>query len=204
MNDTVRTLSVGQALEVQDALRRQGLPLSFLKNVTSGTWFLQLNEVMEGRAEIIPTAPVLVDTFRVDYSIKAAYPDWMRARMHPEFDRVDTVEHRFDQVKRWLHPTQECDREISGNQLYHYIKKNKILPTCLALRDLEEIQKLGIEAFRKHFGDNTVFAWKDVVQSRRVDQFVPYLVEHVDQVILRWHWLGRNWYHSSSAARFAS
>lgn len=50
MNDSVLTLSVGQALEVQDALRRQGLSLSFLKDATSGTWFSQLNTVMGGGA----------------------------------------------------------------------------------------------------------------------------------------------------------
>lgn len=213
MNDPVLTLSVGQALEVQDALRRQGLPLSFLKNVTSGTWFSQLNEVIEGRAEIVPVqiesvaapvSPAVPGSFRVDYSIKGAYPDWMEKRMHPEFDRTDTVEYHLDQVKPWLHPTQENGRVIGGKELYQYIKESGILPTCLSLRDLEEIQKLGIGVFRKYFRGKAVFAWKSVVQNRHGYWLVPALIENDGQVILHWDWLDRGWGDGYLALRFAS
>lgn len=213
MKDSVLILSVGQALEVQGALRRQGLPLSFLKGVTSGTWFSQLNEVMEGRAKIVPiqTEPVVTpalstipDAFRVDYSIKGTYPDWMKKRMHTEFDRADTVEYRLDQVKPWLHSTQENGRSIVGNDLYQYIKTADILPSCLSLRDLEEIQKLGIEVFRRHFRGKAVFAWKDVVRLRFGVLFVPCLYEYDVRVVVGWYWLDNGWDVSRPALRFAS
>lgn len=212
MNDSVLTLSVGQALEVQDALRRQGLPLAFLKNVTSGTWFSQLNEVIEGRAQIIPIqvesppapVPTTLDIFRVDYSIKGTYPDWMKKRMHPEFDRVGTVEHHLDRVNLWLHPDQENGGSVGGEALYEHIKKNDILSTCLAFRDLEEIRKLGIEVFRKYFRGKAVFAWKDVVQDRNGDLYVPVLYVSVGRVVLDWSWLGNGWRDFNPAARYAS
>ena len=215
MNDSVLTLSVGQALEVQDALRRQQLPLSFLKDVTSGTWFSQMNEVMCGRAKIVPiqidpkpvatsVAATIPDTFCVDYSIKGTYPDWMKKRLHPEFDRSDTVEHRLDQVSLWLHSDQGSGGRIGGKALYQHIKENDILPTCLALRDLEEIQKLGIEVYRKYFRGKAIFAWKDVVQGRNGRWLVPFLIGHGDQVFLGWHWLDGDWDDFSPAARFAS
>ncbi len=205
MKDSVLTLSVGQALEVQDALRRQGLPLSFLKEVTSGNWFSQLNEVMAGRAEIIRLlipAPTIPDTFRVDYSLMGTYPDCIEGRKHTEFDRADTVEYCLDQVKLWLLHTQENGGVIGGKALYEYIKNSGILSTCLALRDLEEIQKLGIEVFRKYFGGQAIFAWKDVVQFRSGNRQVPCLFAFEGEVVMDWRSLDDDWNDSDPAARF--
>ncbi len=143
-------------------------------------------------------------TFRVNYAIKGIYPEWLKKRLHQEFDRTDTVEYRFDRVKPWLHPTQENGGVIGGKALYQYIRESDILPTCLALRDLEEIQKLGIEVFRQHFRGKAVFAWKDVVQNRDGRLYVPYLVERGGKVVIYWYWLGFDWDGLNPALRVAS
>lgn len=213
MNDPVLILSVGQALEVQDALRRQGLPLSFLKVATSGTWFSQLNEVMEGRAEVVPihdeSVTTLVpsatsDAFRVDYSIKGTYPHWLKQRLHPEFDRADTAEYHLGQVQSWLHPTQKSRRAIDGRELYRHIQDSGILLTCLSLRDLEEIQRLGIEVFRRYFRGKDVFAWKDVVRDDGGRLRVPSLGERGGHLFLLWFSLVSRLKIDDPALRFAS
>jgi hypothetical protein len=213
MSDKFTFGSAGLLHELEMGMDRAGdWDPTLVKLLTSEDHLVHVREYLRGRAKIVPihiekpvTMPMVVnpDTFRVDYAIKATYPEWVKKRIG-EFDRTDTVEYRFDQVKLWLHPTQENGGVIGGKALYQYIGESDILPTCFALRDLEEIQKLGIEVFRQHFRGKAIFAWKDVVQNRVGYLYVPCLVESDGKVVMRWGWRDDGWNDGYPALRVAS
>ena len=161
-----------------------------------------LREGVKG-ATLAPEAPL--DTLiHVDRSIRPVYPDWVKLVMHPELESTGPVEYDLGAVDLWLHDVQKNGQRIEGHKLYEYLKEKKILERCLSLRDGEEIQKQGIEIFRKYFGDKAVSLWKSVVQNRNGDLNVPYLVEYGGQVVLYWGWLDDDWDGYNPALRFAS
>lgn len=123
--------------------------------------------------------------------------------MHPEFDRIDLVEYRLNQVKPWLHSSQKNGRIITGKDLYRHIRDGNILPSCFSFRDLEEIQKLGTEVFRKYFCGKVIFAWKDVIEDRVGRLLVPCLCESGAEVVVDWRWLDYDWDDRSPALRHA-
>lgn len=105
-------------------------------------------------------------------------------------------------IELFYHPKQK-DGYIEGNELYAYLKENKLLEGCLALEDLEEIQNLGVEEFRKYFNGKFVYAWNSV---RHLDSrlHVPFLYADGDRVVLYWAWLGSAWDSYDPALRVAS
>lgn len=158
-------------------------------------------------AERQPPAPkpeVALDTvIRVDRTVKPVYPDWMKKVMHPELEGAGPSEYDLATVEQWLHDDQKGNW-VKGQRIYDHLKKTDTLKTCLGLRDGEEIKKKGIEVFRKVFGKNGVFLWASVVQDRGGYLHAPYLFGYGGEVVALWLWLGRDWYYSSPAARFAS
>ncbi len=213
MSDKFTFGSAGLIHELEMGMARAGdWDPALVKLLTSGDHLVYVREYLRGRAQIVsiqvelPPAPLPTtpDTFRVDYSVRATYPDWMKKRLHPEFDRTDTVERHLDQVNLWLHPDQGNGGRIGGKALYQYVKENGILPTCLALRDMEEIRKLGIEVYRKYFRGKAVFGWKDVVQDSYDNLYVSCLGEYGGQVVVSWSTLDGALGGDTAAARFAS
>ena len=169
-------------------------------------WRTRFAEVLrEGvkRASLLPEAPL--DTLvRVDRSIRPVYPDWVKTVMHPELEPTGLVEYDLGAVDPWLHDGQKNGRYMEGNELYEYLKEQKMLESCLSLRDGEEIQKKGPTVFRRFFQGKAVFLWKSVVQFRCGSLYVPCLCEGGDQVVVHWDWLDDGWGDYFPALRFAS
>ncbi len=145
----------------------------------------------------------LGDIIRVDRKIRPAYPDWMDKPMHPELEAKGPREFDAGKLEQWLYDGQKNGGVCKGKLIYEHLISNNMLESCAGLRDLEEIQKRGIDFFRKHFAGKAVFGWKSVVLNRDGRQGVPYLVGRDGQVVLRWRWLGFDWLGANPALRFA-
>lgn len=171
--------------------------------------FREMLEVQQGRANVVPievkSEPPLDTLIHVDRSIRPIYPDWVKLVNHPKIGNTGPADYDLaTQVKQWLHEQQKNGGSMCGTLLYKDIRGNGILPTCLSLRDLEEIRKKGIVVFRKFFAGVAVFAWKSVVQSRGGGLLVPYLIVRGGRVVVRWGWLEDDWYGRHPALRFVS
>ncbi len=200
---------VGLAHKICLAAEAQGYNPELLNALAEHpSLFEQLLEVQQGRANIVPfekkPEPVLDTLIRVDRSIRPVYPDWMKTVMHPELESTGLVEYDLGTINPWLHDGQKNGRYMEGNKLYEYLKEQKMLESCLSLRDGEEIQKKGLAVFRKFFQGKAVFLWKSVVRRRGGSLNVPYLYEDDDGVVVGWRWLGSSWDGNDPALRFAS
>lgn len=211
-------LDVDQAGEIKAAFRRERgsngskWTNERIKALTERRGLLGgVLDVLEDRADIVPRLvsgkqlEMSLDTLiSVDYSIRPAYPDWVRMVMHPELGLTGPVEYDLGTIDPWLHDDQKNGRSMEGYRLYEYLKDKNMLEGCLSLRDGEEIQKKGLAVFRKFFQGKSVFLWKSVVQGRFGILVVPYLYENGGQVVVDWDWLGGVWDDSNPALRFAS
>ena len=148
--------------------------------------------------------PVLNTRIQLDRAQRLVYPDWMEKVMHPELETMGPSMYDLATVQLWLHDGQKGGNWVKGQTIYDHLKSNNMLESCLGLADGLAIQQKGIEVFRKFFAGKAVFLWKSVVQFRVGDLRVPCLVEHDVGVVVRWIWLGHDWYDVNPAARFAS
>lgn len=140
---------------------------------------------------------------RVDRSIRPVYPSWVKQVMHLELENTGPAEYDLFQLELWLHEDQKNGGRIEGHKLYEYLKNNKMLESCLSLRDGEEIQKKGLTTFRKFFGGKAIPLWKSVVQRVDGSVSVPCLVEDDERVAVFWLWLVDDWDDDCPAARLA-
>jgi hypothetical protein len=146
----------------------------------------------------------LGDIIRVDRSIRPVYPDWMEKPMHPELEMTGPAEFDAGKLEQFLLEKQKTG-VVKGNDIYEHLKQTDTLKTCVGLRDLEEIQKKGIDFFRKHFAGKAVFGFRSVVLGRDYGRLrVPYLLESDGQAVLYWISLGVVWGADDPALRFAS
>lgn len=211
MSDKFTFGSAGLIHELEMGMARAGdWDPALVKLLTSGDRLVHVREYLRGRAQFVPiqvevSVPEELDTIiRVDRSIRPVYPDWVKTVMHPELEPTGLVEYDLSIIDPWLHDGQNNGRSMGGNKLYEYLKEQKMLESCLSLRDGEEIQKKGIAVFRKFFRGKAVFLWKSVVQDRHGYWYVPYLCEYGDQVILDWSCLDYDRRGNDPALRFAS
>ncbi len=143
----------------------------------------------EGRPYLERMIAGLVDTIiRVDRSIRPVYPNWAKTIMHPELEATGPAEYDLFEVEPWLHEGQKNGQHIAGYQIYKYLKEQKMLKSCLSLRDGEEIRKKGPTVFQKVFGDREILLWKSVVQHRDNRIAVPYIRK--DRGEMGGDWLG--------------
>lgn len=169
-------------------------------------WRTRFAEVLrEGvkTATLLPEAP-LNTLIRVDRSIRPIYPDLVKTVMHPELELTGPAEYDLSIIDSWLHDVQKNGYPMEDNKIYEYLKEQKLLESCLSLRDGEEIQKKGLAVFRKFFGGNDAFLWKSVARDRFGDLCVPYLYGRHRKVVVIWHYLGDRLGDFDSALRFAS
>ena len=156
------------------------------------------------KTKSVELEPVIDSLIRVDRSVKPVYPDWVKKVMHPKLEKTGPAEYDISQVELWLHEGQKNGKWVMGQVIYEYLKKEKMLESCLSLRDLEEIQKKGIAFFRKHFQGKAMFAWKSVVLDRDGHLRAPFLYEGGGEVVLHWYWLEYVWNDDYPALWFAS
>ena len=148
--------------------------------------------------------PPLDTTIHVDRYDRLVYPIWAREVMHPDLEAVGPTKYDFAKVKLWLHEGQKGGKRTTGNVIYEHLKETDSLKNCLGLHDALEIQKKGLEIFRKLFGGKAVFCWKSVVRHDAGLLFVPCVYEHGAGVVVGWYCLDGVWDVSRRAARFAS
>ncbi len=210
MNDTF-TLSQGQGHKLEKAVIRNNGTTTDMEWLCTGSNFN--NVLLLARGEAVLTLkekpapkeePPLDTIIRVNRSICPVYPDWMKEVMHPELEAVGPNEYDLSKVELYLHDKQKDSGRIVGNYLYEHLKETDLLKTCLGLHDAVEIQKKGIAAFRKLFGNKAVFCWKSVVRDRDDDLGVPYVYGDGGEVVVRWNWLVDDWRDRNPAACFAS
>ena len=160
--------------------------------------------VAERQPKFAPKAEPPLDTIiRVDRSVRSVYPEWVKKVMHPVLEGTGPAEYDLAKVEQWFHDEQKKG-VVVGNRIYEHLKSNKMLDSCLGLRDLEEIQKKGVTFFRKPFKGKAVFAWKSVVLGRGGNLSVPCLVGLGGGVVLDWYWLDHDWSDDRPVLRFAS
>lgn len=153
---------------------------------------------------VIAPEPIIDSIIRIDRSIKPPYPDWVKEVLHPELEGAGPAEYDVAKLEQWLHNVQKGGKWVKGQKIYEYLKKEKMLESCLGLADLLAIQAKGIEFFRQHFAGKAVFGWKSIVRNRDDRLNAPYLYEGGDKVVLRWHWIENVWRAYDPALRFAS
>jgi len=171
---------------------------SFQKEDDAMTQIMTPSETQQGMTN---PQDVLRSVVRVDRSIRPTYPDWTKNVIHPELETTGPAMFYAGALEQYLVPGQ-VDGVVEGNFIYKHLTGGKMLEECLGLRDLEEIQKMDLDFFRKHFPGKAVFGWKSVVQSRLGDLNVPYLVENVGKVVLFWLWLDHRWDSNDPALHF--
>lgn len=159
------------------------------------------------REPIVPPPPI-DSIIRIDSSVRPVYPDWMdQAYINtPEFlalERSGLSDYDLAKIVQWLHEGQKNGGRVTGNRIFDHLKASDMLEGCLGLADLQAIQKLGLENFRKYFAGKAVFGWKSVVRHRDGDLVVPYLIEGGVQVKLNWNWLDNDFNENNPALRFA-
>lgn len=137
----------------------------------------------------------------VDRSIRPTYPDWMKEVLYPKLEATGPTRFNAFNLEHRLHDDQK-NGFVSGNKIFEHLKENDMLEGCLGLRDLEEIQKKGINFFRRSSQGKFISGWKSIVRDSGGNLRVPYLVEHGGRVVLFWGWADGDWSSRDPALRF--
>ncbi len=200
--------SEGQTHQLMNALEANGFTPGHVAKLGQYKQLGDIRLVLDGQAEIVVVKKeeVPLDTIiRVDRSVRPAYPDWVEKAIHPELECTGPAEYDLaTAVSLWFHDLQKGG-VTTGQVIYDYLKKHGLLASCGSLPDALEIQKKGVEVFRKIFGNNYAYFWKSVVRHRGDGSLcVPFLYVDGDRVVLYWSWLGYVWHGHELAVRFAS
>lgn len=139
----------------------------------------------------------------VNRAADLAYPDFVKEPLYANLEKTGPTELDVSKLEQWLHPKQGTS-VVVANDIHEMLKAENLLDGCLGLHELLAIQAKGIGFFRKHFQGKAVFGWRGVVRSRAGDLNVPSLFGSGDEVVLFWHWLGRDFSSGSPALRRAS
>ncbi|HEV7449594.1 MAG TPA: hypothetical protein VGP13_03610 [Candidatus Paceibacterota bacterium] len=137
---------------------------------------------------------------RVNRQTRPVYPDWMF--VHPKLQATGPAKYDLSEVEHWLHPRQMGAGQVMAEVVYEHLMDNRMLESCLSVRDGEEIRKQGIDVFRRFFGNNLLFLWKSVAKPVSPDydfSRVPFLMDFGDELVLDWYLLT----HSMSAGYLA-
>jgi hypothetical protein len=192
-------------LETEQAFGKAGFFEEDLKRLASDE--NKMKRIFEIAREGIENPQViqLLDSIvRVDRTIRPTYPDWKKKVLYPKLENSGPSEFDVAKLELWLHEGQKNGGRVKGQIIFDYLKKERMLGSCLGLRDLEEIQKKGVVFFRKYFQGKAIFAWKSVLLRRGGVLYVPYLCEIGDSVVLHWFWLEDAWTGGYPALRLAS
>ncbi|MEK7569844.1 MAG: hypothetical protein AAB515_00135 [Patescibacteria group bacterium] len=199
--------SEGQVHQLMEKLEAAGFTAADITLLGQCNNLPGMLDVLHGRSEIVKvthkektSANTIV---RVDRSVSPTYP-CLKVLMHPELENTGSSEYDLTTaVELWLHNDQKRG-VTNGLIIYDYLKKKAMLESCLGLTDALAIQKLGVPAFQKIFGNKTVYFWKSVVRRRDGHLRVPCLNVRAGKVILHWSYFGLEWLKNDPAARFAN
>lgn len=126
---------------------------------------------------------------RVDRKARPRYPDYCTAFLCQ--NEVGPGSYRLDQIRLGLHNDQVTGdyQTILGISLFNELRWGGPIDHCLSLLDGHEIVKLGIEVYRKYFGDKEIILWNGVCGNRddpSRDLQVPILCGNQSWVSIRW------------------
>jgi hypothetical protein len=197
-------LSQGAGQKLEFAVNRCGGSTADIEWLSAGQNFELVMRLARGEAKIVMTPSEDDTIIRVNRSVKPVYPDWVAEVLHPDLELSGPTEYNIGQVEQWLHEGQKKGGCIKGQQIYEFLKENKMLESCLGLADLHAIQAEGIDFFQEHFDGKLVFGWKSIVRHYDGDLCSPRLYDSGGQVMLGWLWLGDSWYFDDPALRLAS
>jgi len=193
-------------LGVEQALSKAGFREEDFRQLWTDENKLQkvLAVIREGQP-VATSVPMPVDSIiRPNRIVTQDFPDWVEKVLHPKLQKTGPAEYDVARLEQWLHDGQKNGKWVKGQVIYEYLKKEKMLETCVNLADLLAIQSKGIDFFRQHFAGKAVFAWKSVVGHRGGDLDVPCLYDDGREVVLGWYWLEDDWYGDYPALRLAS
>ena len=123
---------------------------------------------------------------KVDRTKCPTYPKkFVKKVTHPELELIGPTEYDLNDLELWLIYDQKSS-VVRGDAIYHCLRNDNVLDSCLGFADLLAIQDKGIAVFRKLFAGKEVFAWKSVVQSTWGHLSVPYLHELNGKLFLYW------------------
>ncbi|OGG59905.1 hypothetical protein A3C89_03110 [Candidatus Kaiserbacteria bacterium RIFCSPHIGHO2_02_FULL_50_50] len=190
------TLDVGLAYKIKQALiRNQIADLADLDWLATGDNCLKLRKLRLGSKQ----PEVSRDIVCVDRSKPVMYPDGYV----PQYTLLPAGPSVFalNSLELFLHDNQKTGR-VTGDFLHKYLRDSEMLAGCLGLIELLEIQKLGVDTFRKHFAGKVVFGWRDVARGGDGNLHVPYLLQDGAELCLYWFRLDEGWLAMCPALRF--
>ncbi len=173
-------------------------------------WLAELNRFLRKEntwvfPSTIPTSPELEEVIdpivRVDRSVKPTYPEWGKDIPYSELEATGLAQFDASRVDLWLHPNQKTGA-MDGDLIYNYLNMTGIIGRCAGLRDLEEIQKRGINFFRKFFKGKVLLGWRSAFCRSSGTLHVPSLFEDIGRVKVGWYWNDFALDHSCPALRF--
>lgn len=145
----------------------------------------------DASAKLTPVHEPEINTLiRINRALKPAYPDWVKEVIHPELEGVGPAEYDMTKVELRLHDDQKDGGYTTGHKIYEHLKATDSLKNCFGLDDALAIQKNGIAAFRKVFGNKVVVCWRSVVGDQSGYLNVPYVYDRGGKVVVDWNWLG--------------
>lgn len=129
---------------------------------------------------------------RVDRSIIPAYPDLAVLIPRHDLEKKGLVEYSIEDVGSWAYGTPK-DR-IPRSVVYGYLKRKRMLNRCLGFEDGLEIQKKGVEFFRKYFDTKLIELWRTFVMWKEDGNiYTPVLFENAsNEMFLTWYSLEWN------------
>jgi hypothetical protein len=130
----------------------------------------------------------------VDRSVLADHSKWLNVRriVNEKLEAIGPPRFNAETLELWVYPAQ-LGGAIRGPVIYNHLKTFSKLPGCLALRDLEEIQKKGIEFYQRFWLGKTLFAWRSLVIDVNGELRVPCISSGPkgDEVVLFFEWAER-------------
>ena len=193
-NDIV--LKLEHCIEIQDAMRRNGITPDILKKITSGDFFAGVRDVANGYAEIKPIEHL------IDCDSDPFVPNGWKVEEHQKGGAF-----KFDaaQVQLYLDKGQQKGGYIEGNKLRKLLAGKPVL-NANVLDYLLKHPELIPDDWKKDSSGNTryIFFWGSIYRSSGGYLCVRYLCWGGGR--WRWgaRWLGDVWSGDGPAALHAS
>lgn len=104
---------------------------------------------------------------RVDRTIRPSYlpASNYKEEYYVQFQNSGPESFDLRKIKKFLLDEQGNGGKVTGRTIFDFLVKNNMLSRALSYRDGEEIQKKGVDIFRKIFGPNNLMLWKSVAEA---------------------------------------
>jgi hypothetical protein len=142
---------------------------------------------------------------QVKRQVLPVYPPWKKRLLHPELETAGFPVYYLTMLRPWLHEKQKMGT-VKGQVIYDHLRETGIISTCLNLQDGYAIVENGLEPILDVFGEQALFLWASVAESKNGQFSVPYIYkrhyQHKSEPDIAWHWLDDVWCKTEPALRF--